>query len=49
MYSKPNGHILQERVIDGMTIATQRVRCPFQVTRVPQHDGCRYQIESAGR
>ena len=31
-----------------MTIAAQRVRCPFQVNRVPQHDGCRNEIEAAG-
>ena len=30
-----------------MTIAAQRMRCPFQVNRVPQHDSCRYQIEAA--
>ncbi len=30
-----------------MAVATQRVRSPFQIDRVPQHDGSRYQIEAA--
>ena len=37
----------QQRVINGMAVATQRVRSPFQIDRVPQHDGSRYQIEAA--
>ncbi len=39
--------VLQQRVINGMAVATQRVRSPFQIDRVPQHDGSRYQIEAA--
>ena len=38
--------VLQQRVINGMAVATQRVRSPFQIDRVPQHDGSRYQIEA---
>ncbi len=40
--------VLQQRGIDGVAVATQGVRCPFQVDRVPQHDGCRHQVEAAG-
>ncbi len=39
--------VLQQRVINGMAVATQRVRSQFQIDRVPQHDGSRYQIEAA--
>ena len=40
--------VLQQRIIDGMAVATQRMRCPLQVDRVPQHDSSRYQVEAAG-
>ena len=40
--------VLKQRVIDGMAVAAQSVRCPFQIDRVPQHDGRRHQIETAG-
>ena len=38
--------ILQQAVIDGLTVAAQGVRCPFQIDRVPQHDGGRHQVEA---
>lgn len=40
--------ILQQRIIDSMTIATQPKCRTLQIDRVPQHDGLRYQVEAAG-
>ena len=40
--------VLQQRVIDDLTVATQGVRGPLQIDRVPQHDGRRHQVEAAG-
>ncbi len=40
--------VLQQRVIDGMAVATQGMRRPLQVDRVPQHDCRRHQVEATG-
>ena len=39
---------MQQRVIDGMPVAAQRMRCALQVDRVPEHNSCRHQVEAAG-
>lgn len=31
-----------------MAIGAQRMRCPFQIDRIPQHDGHRHQVEATG-
>ena len=38
--------VLQQAVIHGLAVTTQSVRGPFQIDRVPQHDGGRYQVEA---
>ena len=38
--------VLQQRIIDGMAVATQSVCRPLQIDRVPQHDGRRHQVEA---
>ena len=38
--------VLQQGIIDGLAVAAQGVRGPFQVGRVPQHDGGRHQVEA---
>ena len=40
--------VLQQRVIDALIIATQRVRCALQIDRISQNDGRRHQVEAAG-
>ena len=40
--------VLQQGVIDGMAVATHRVRCTLQINRIPQNDGRRHQVEAAG-
>ena len=40
--------VLQQALIDGLAVTTQGVRGPFQVDRVPQHDGRRHQVEATG-
>jgi hypothetical protein len=38
----------QPGCIDGLAVAAQGIRGPFQIDRVPQHDGCRDQVEATG-
>ena len=40
--------VLQQRGIDGVTVATQGVRGPLQIDCIPQYDGCRHQVKAAG-
>ncbi len=39
--------MLQQCVINGVAVAAQGVRSPFQVNRVSQHDGHWHQVEAA--
>ena len=40
--------VLQEVVINGPTLTPQRFYRPFQINRVPEHDGRNHQIETRG-
>ena len=40
--------VLQQRVIDRMAVATQRLHCSLQIYRIPQNDGRRHWGEVAG-
>ena len=48
MFPAKRRQVLQQPFIDSMAVATQRLRRPFQIDRVPQHDGRCHQIEAAG-
>ena len=48
MFPAQRRQVLQQRLIDGMAVATQGMRCALQVDRVPQHDSRRHQVEAAG-
>ena len=48
MLPAQRGQVLQLGVIDGLAVATQGVRGPFQIDSVPQHDGGSHQVQAAG-
>jgi hypothetical protein len=41
-------NVLEQRLINGISMGTHRVDCPFQVDRVPQDNRRHNQIEAAG-
>lgn len=48
MFPAQGRQVLQQGVIDRLAVTAQGIRGPFQVDRVPQHDGGRHQVEAAG-
>ena len=48
MFPAQRRQVLQQRLIDGMAVAAQGMRCALQVDRVPQHDSRRHQVEATG-
>src|SRR3989442_11513980 len=47
-YTALSRSVLKQRLVYRFAVPVQSIGCPFQIGRVPKHDGRRYQIEAAG-